>query len=152
MTQAQQLQDAQNRIDMLHAQLFNLHSKLYDSQCACDKTELHVEMLQSQISGSHRKLCSPPPKRKSLMHEYYPDGGQSIRWLSDEEFPPYGNNLSVEEDLHIGGPLCTGRAARKSLSASRHLTIMHRLQAANDTTVDDEPASVMHCKEGTPEV
>lgn len=85
------------------------------------------------------------------MHEHYPDGGQSIRWLSDEEFPPYGDNSSVEEDLHIGGPSCTGRAARKSLSASRHLTIMHHLQA-KDTTVDDEPASVMHCKEGTPEV
>ncbi|KAG1765103.1 hypothetical protein EDD22DRAFT_732352, partial [Suillus occidentalis] len=83
MTQAQQLRDAQNRIDTLHAQLFDLRSKLYDSQRACDKAELRVEMLQSQISGSHRKLRSPPPKRKSLMHEHYPDGGQSIRWLSD---------------------------------------------------------------------
>jgi hypothetical protein len=142
MTQAQQLQDAQNRINTLHAQLFNLCSKLYDSQCACDKADLHVEMLQSQISGSHRKLCLLPPKRKSLMHKHYPDGGQSIRWLSDEEFPPY-ENLSIEEDLDIRGPSCTGRAVRKSLSASHHLTIMHHLQAAKDTTVDDEPASVM---------
>lgn len=87
------------------------------------------------------------------MHEYYPDGGQSIRWLTDEEFAPYDDS-SVEEDSHVGGPSCVGREARRHISASRRLAMQH-LQAAKDTIVDDEFASVTYSKgtkEGTPEV
>ncbi|KAG2140906.1 uncharacterized protein EDB93DRAFT_1252688 [Suillus bovinus] len=142
LAQAQQLRDAQARIDTLHAQVFDLRSKLYDSQRACDMADLRVEMLRSQTSGSggrhHRKMRSPPPKRKSMMPEYYPDGGQSIRWLTDEEFAPY-EDLSADERQHIGGPACNARAARRCLS--------HRLAMgkAKDTIMGDEPRS----KDGT---
>ncbi|KAG2337596.1 hypothetical protein BDR05DRAFT_1004929 [Suillus weaverae] len=155
MTQAQQLRDVQTRIDALHVQVFDLRSKLYDSQHACDKAELCVEMLQAQTLGSggwyHRKMCLPPPKRKSMIHEHYPDGGQSLRWLTDEEFLLYDNS-SIDKDLHVGGPACNARAARRRMSAS-HCMAMHRSQAAKDAiVVDDEPASAMHRKDGTPEV
>ncbi|KAG2112792.1 hypothetical protein BD769DRAFT_1391801 [Suillus cothurnatus] len=93
-----QLQDSQNRIDTLHAQLFDLQDRLYDVEHACNIAEMHVELLQTSGLGArcHKNLCSLLPKRKTMMHEYYPDGGQSIRWVTDKEFGPYDDSSAEE--------------------------------------------------------
>lgn len=159
-TQAQQLRDSQDRVDTLHAELFDLRDRLYDVQRARDIAEMHVEMLQASASGSsdqrRRNLHSPLPKRKSMMHEYYPDGGQSIRWLTDEEFSPYDDSSAEEGSSVIravGGPLACGLAARRRLTLSRRQLAQRRLQTAKDAIADDEPSSPMHRRaDGSPEV
>ncbi|KAG1719008.1 hypothetical protein EDD22DRAFT_855142, partial [Suillus occidentalis] len=139
MTQAQQLQDSQDRIDSLHVQLFHLRERLYDVECARNIVERHVEALQTLKSGGKRceNSHSPLAKRKSLMQEYYPDGGQSIRWLMDEEFSPY-NDLSTED-------------SEGSLADTRPVAGPWASKDARDA--DDEPSSPAHRRvDGTPEV
>ncbi|KAG1780463.1 hypothetical protein EV702DRAFT_721725 [Suillus placidus] len=161
MAQAQQLRDSQNRIDTLHMELFNLRGRLYDVevQHARDLAEIQHEMLQMRESGGRypKKLPSPPPKRKSMAHEYYPDGGQSIRWLTDEEFEPY-DELSAEEGplvaKVVGGPSSCVLAARRHMSLSRRWAL-HHFQKVKDTRadVDYKPVSATHRRvNGTPEI
>ncbi|KAG2157038.1 hypothetical protein DEU56DRAFT_720970, partial [Suillus clintonianus] len=83
MTQAQQLRDSQATNENLRNQLFDLRARLYDVERACDKAELRAEMLDMKVSGCHQRLRSPLPKEKTMVSEWYPDGGQSIRWITD---------------------------------------------------------------------
>ncbi|KAG1868693.1 hypothetical protein C8R48DRAFT_771474 [Suillus tomentosus] len=153
MAQAQQLRDSQNRIDNLHTQLFDLRSRLYEVEHAHNMAEIQrLETLQTQRRGSrdHRrtmKLHSPPPKRKSMVHEYYSDGGQSIRWLTDEEFEPY-DELSANEESSpvvkaVGGPLSCGLADRQRMSLSRcwALRRFQKVRDAADLNDSDGPVS-----------
>jgi hypothetical protein len=153
MAQAQQLRDSQNRIDNLHTQLFDLRSRLYEVEHAHNMAEIQrLETLQTQRRGSrdHRrtmKLHSPPPKRKSMVHEYYSDGGQSIRWLTDEEFEPY-DELSANEESSpvvkaIGGPLSCGLADRRRMSLSRRWALrrFQKVRDAADLNDSDGPVS-----------
>ncbi|KAG1796531.1 hypothetical protein EV424DRAFT_1546990 [Suillus variegatus] len=162
MTQAQ-LRDSQRRIDTLHTELFDLRGRLYDTQVehARDLAEIQRKMLQMRESSgrNHKKLPSSPPKRKSMVHEYYPDGGQSIRWLTDEEFEPY-DELSMEEGSRVakvvGGPSSCGLAARQHMSLSRHWAL-HHFQKVKDAraNADDSEESVStmyHHANGTPEI
>ncbi|KAG1730505.1 uncharacterized protein EDB91DRAFT_1008508, partial [Suillus paluster] len=85
MTQAQQLRDLQQTTENLCNQLFDVRDKLYYTERACDKAEMHVEMLQMSTGGGHhQKLPSPVlPRKKSMVSEWFPDGGQSLQWVSD---------------------------------------------------------------------
>ncbi|KAG1859763.1 hypothetical protein F4604DRAFT_1930490 [Suillus subluteus] len=136
---------------------------LYDIEVehAHDLAEMQREMLQMRELAwggrYHKKVSSPPPKRKSMMHEYHPDGGQSIRWLTDDEFEPY-DELSAEEGSPvakvIGGPASCELAARRHMSLSRRWALRH-FQKVKDTwaDMDDEPVSAMHRRaNGTPEI
>ncbi|KAG1790703.1 uncharacterized protein HD556DRAFT_1445986 [Suillus plorans] len=162
MTQ-DQLRDSQRRIDTLHTELFDLRGRLYDAQVehARDLAEIQREMLQMRESSgrNHKKLPSSPPKRKSMVHKYYPDGGQSIRWLTDEEFEPY-DELSTEEGSRVakvvGGPSSCGLAARRRMSLSRRWSL-RRFQKVKDAraNADDSEESVStmyHRANGTPEI
>ncbi|KAG2127011.1 hypothetical protein BD769DRAFT_1387906 [Suillus cothurnatus] len=158
-TQAQrQLRDSQNRIDTLHAQLFDLRDRLYDVERARNIAEMHVELLQTSALGARRRKNprSPLPKRKTMMHEYYPDGGQSIRWVTDEEFGPYDDSSAEEGSpvtKAVGGPLACGLAARRRLTLSRRQLAWRRLQAAKNADVDDESSSPTQRRvDSTPEV
>ncbi|KAG2370347.1 hypothetical protein BDR07DRAFT_1370885 [Suillus spraguei] len=138
--------------------LFNLRGRLYDIERARNITEMYVEMLQTLgLGGKHSKILhSPLAKRKSMMHEYHLDGGQLIRWLTDEEFSLYDNSSAEEGSpviSTVGVPLACGLAARQHLTLSRCQLACRHLQTAKDTDVDDEPSSPMHhCADGSPEV
>jgi len=153
--QAQQLRDSQHRIDTLHAQLFHLRDRLYDVERARNIAEMYVEMLQTSGSGdqSRKTIRSSLPKRKSMMHEYHPDGGESIRWLTDEEFSPYDDSSAEEGSpvtKAIGGPQACALAAKRRLTLCRRRLARRRLQAAKE---DDEPSSPIHRRvDSTPEV
>ncbi|KAG1782297.1 hypothetical protein EV702DRAFT_373508 [Suillus placidus] len=155
MAQAQQLRDSQNRIDTLHTQLFDLRSRLYEVEHAHNMAEIQrPEMLQTQRRGLRdhhhtQKLHSPPPKRKSMVHEYHLDGGQSIRWLTDEEFEPYDEQSANEDSppvvKAIGGPLSCGLAARQHMSLSRRWALRRFQKARDPADLNDEPdTSAMH--------
>ncbi|KAG1806957.1 hypothetical protein EV424DRAFT_1577580 [Suillus variegatus] len=95
------------------------------------------------------KLHSPPPKRKSMVHKYYSDGGQSIRWLTDEEFEPY-DELSANEESSpvvkaVGGPLSCGLADRRRMSLSRRWALRHfqKVRDAADLNDSDGPVSML---------
>ncbi|KAG2138106.1 uncharacterized protein EDB93DRAFT_1106464 [Suillus bovinus] len=162
MMQAQ-LRDSQRQIDTLHTELFDLQGRLYDAQVehAHELAEIQCEMLQMRESSGrhHRKLPFSPPKRKSMVHEYYPDGGQSIRWLTDEEFKLF-DELSREEGPHVakvvGGPSSCGLVARQNMSLSR-CWALRRFQKVKDAraNADDSEESVSttyHRANGTPEI
>jgi hypothetical protein len=160
MAQAQ-LRDSQNRIHTLHAELFDLRGRLYDVQVehARELAEIQREMLQMRKSGRRysKKLPSPPPKKKTMVHEYYPDGGQSTRWLTDEEFEPY-DELSEEESSPvakvIGGPSLCGSIARRNMALSRRWALRH-FQKIKDSRAeaDDKPVGDTHRRAiGTPEI
>ncbi|KAG1742073.1 hypothetical protein EDD22DRAFT_958975 [Suillus occidentalis] len=154
-TQAQrQLRDSQNRIDSLHSQLFDLREKLYDVERARNIAEMYVEMLQTSGSADGRRKNLS--KRKTMMHEHYPDGGQSIRWVTDEEFGPYDNSSAEEGPpvtRAVAGPLACGLAASRSLNLTCHQLAWSRSQAAKNASVDNEPSSPIHPHvDGTPEV
>jgi hypothetical protein len=131
---------------------------LYDVECARNIAEMHVELLQTSGLGAwhHKNLHSPLPKRKTMMHEYYPDGGQSIRWVTDEEFGPYDDSSAEEGSpvtKAVGGPLACGLAARRCLTLSHRQLAWHCLQAAKNADVDDESSSPTQCRvDSTPEV
>ncbi|KAG1898109.1 uncharacterized protein F5891DRAFT_982028 [Suillus fuscotomentosus] len=55
---------------------------MYDIKCERDRAELRIEMMQ--MSGSTRRQHVQMPKRKNLHQEWYPEGGGSTRWLTDE--------------------------------------------------------------------
>ncbi|KAG2089222.1 hypothetical protein BD769DRAFT_1396114 [Suillus cothurnatus] len=138
-TQAQrQLRDSQNRIDTLHAQLFDLRDRLYDVERARNIAEMHVELLQTSALGARRH------------------GGQSIRWVTDEEFGPYDDSSAEEGSpvtKAVGGPLACGLAARRRLTLSRRQLAWRRLQAAKNADVDDESSSPTQRRvDSTPEV
>lgn len=154
-TQAQrQLRDSQNRVDSLHSQLFDLRERLYDVERARNIAEMYVEMLQTSGSGDRRRKNLS--KRKTMMHEHYPDGGQSIRWVTDEEFGPYDNSSAEEGPpvtQTVAGPLACGLAASRRLNLSRRRLAWSRLQAAKNASVDNESSSPIHPRVGgTPEV
>jgi hypothetical protein len=159
MTQSERQQrDSQNRIDTLQAELFDLRDRLYEVERARNIAEMHVQLLQTSGFGDRRRkiLRSPLPKRKTMMHEHYPDGGQSIRWITDEEFDPYDDS-SAEEGSPISkavvGPLACWSAAKRRLAISRRRLAWCRSQAAKDARADDEPSSPIHYRvDGTPEV
>ncbi|KAG1784767.1 uncharacterized protein HD556DRAFT_1314789 [Suillus plorans] len=158
-----QLRDSQRRIDTLHMELFDLQGRLYDAQVehARDLAEIQREMLQMRESSGryHKKLPSSPPKRKSMVHEYYPDGGQSIRWLTDEEFEPY-DEVSTEEGSRVakvvGGPSSCGLAARRCMSLSRRwaLRCFQKIKDARANADDSEESvsTMYHRANGTPEI
>ncbi|KAG1734934.1 uncharacterized protein EDB91DRAFT_1083938 [Suillus paluster] len=81
-TQSQQLRDSQAAMETLHGQLFYLHARMYDIERERNRAELCIEMMQ--MRGSTRRQHVQMPKRKNLHQEWYPDGGGSIRWLTDE--------------------------------------------------------------------
>ncbi|KAG1862955.1 hypothetical protein C8R48DRAFT_673089 [Suillus tomentosus] len=154
-TQAQhQLQDSQNRIDSLHSQVFDLRERLYDVERAHNIAEMYVEMLQTSGLGDRRRKNLS--KRKTMMHEHYPDGGQSIRWVTDEEFGPYDNSSAEEGPpvtQAVAGPLACGLAASQRLTLSRRQLAWRRLQAAKNASVYNEPSSPTYPRvDGTPEV
>ncbi|KAG2144484.1 hypothetical protein DEU56DRAFT_754155 [Suillus clintonianus] len=129
---AQQLRDSQATNENLRNQLFDLRARLYDVERARDKAELRVEMLDMKVSGRHRRLHSPLPKEKTMVSEWYPDGGQSIRWITDDEFEPY-------DDVPSGGP-SRGYEARKHLLNDGR----RRVGKAKEDISDDESTSVVH--------
>ncbi|KAG1760570.1 hypothetical protein EDD22DRAFT_954807 [Suillus occidentalis] len=164
MAQAQQLRDSQDRIDTLHTQLFDLRSRLYEVEHAHSMAEYQRMLKTTRGSREHRrtkKPHSPPPKRKSMVHEYYPDGGQSIRWLTDEEFEPYGEPPADEGSSPVvkavPGPLSCGLAARRSMSLSRRWALRRfqkaREAAAADLHSDESSTSSNHRRAaGSPEI
>lgn len=82
LTQSQQLRDSQAATETLHGQLFDLRARMYDIERERDRAELRIEMMQ--MSGSTRRQHVRMPKRKNLHQEWYPEGGGSTRWLTDE--------------------------------------------------------------------
>ncbi|KAG2742981.1 hypothetical protein P692DRAFT_20850759 [Suillus brevipes Sb2] len=136
MTQAKcQLRDSQNQINTLHAELFDLRDRLHNIECAHNIAEMYM---------------------KTMMHEHYPDGGQSIRWITDKEFDLYDDSSAEEGSpmsKAIAGPLTCGLAAQRSLNLSHCQLAWCHLQAAKDTHTDDEPSSPIYFHvDGTPEV
>jgi hypothetical protein len=91
-----------------------------------------------------------------MMHEYYPDGGQSIRWITGEEFGPYDDSSAEEGSpvtKAVGGLLACGLAARQCLTLSHCQLAWRRLQAAKNADVDDKSSSpTQRCVDSTPEV
>jgi hypothetical protein len=158
MQAKRQLRDLQNRINTLHAELFDLRDRLYNIERAHNIVEMHMQLLQTSGFGGRccKNLCFPLPKRKTMMHEHYPDGGQSIRWITDEEFDMYDDSSAEEGSpmsKAVAGPLACGLAAQRSLNLSRRQLAWCCLQAAKDTHADDEPSSPIHFHvDGTPEV
>jgi hypothetical protein len=131
---------------------------LYDVECAHNIAEMHVELLQMSALGAQcrKNPRSPLPKRKTMMHEYYPDGGQSIRWITGEEFGPYDDSSAEEGSpvtKAVGGLLACGLAARRRLTLSRCQLAWRRLQAAKNADVDDKSSSPTQRRvDSTPEV
>ncbi|KAG0694477.1 hypothetical protein DFH29DRAFT_788389, partial [Suillus ampliporus] len=81
-TQSQQLHDSQAATETMHGQLFDLRTCMYDIEREHDRAELCIEMMQ--MSGSARRQHVQMPKRKNLHQEWYPEGGGSIRWITDK--------------------------------------------------------------------
>jgi len=115
MAQVQQLQDSQATIKTLYSQLFDLYARLYDIEHAHDRAELHAEMLEMKMTGSHhqtQKWHSPLLKAKTMVSEWYPNGGKSTsKWITDKKFGLYNDTLGLPD---TGGPLC-GYEARQHL-------------------------------------
>ncbi|KAG2079009.1 hypothetical protein BDR04DRAFT_1166016 [Suillus decipiens] len=82
LTQGQQLCDSQASVETLQGQLFDLRSHLYDVECECDWAELCMEMIE--MTGSTCCQHIQMPKCKNLHQEWSPDGGGSVRWITDE--------------------------------------------------------------------
>ncbi|KAG1901616.1 uncharacterized protein F5891DRAFT_1187488 [Suillus fuscotomentosus] len=82
LTQSQQLCDSQAATETLHGQLFDLRARMYDIEREHDWVELRIEMMQ--MSGSTHRQHVRMPKHKNLHQEWYPEGGGSTRWLTDE--------------------------------------------------------------------
>ncbi|KAG1722873.1 hypothetical protein EDB19DRAFT_2043948 [Suillus lakei] len=82
LTQSQQLRDSNANIENLQGQLFGLRNRLYDAEHECDRTQLRIEMMEMTGSTHHRHIWMP--KHENLQQEWYPEGGGSVRWITDE--------------------------------------------------------------------
>ncbi|KAG2746074.1 hypothetical protein P692DRAFT_20642251, partial [Suillus brevipes Sb2] len=88
LAQGQQLRDANAITEKLRTQLFELQTRLYDTERQRDLTQLCLEMTQ-QIHQPAPNQATPKsfstPKPKQADYTYYPDGGQCVIWHSDPE-------------------------------------------------------------------
>jgi hypothetical protein len=82
LTQSQQLRDSNVKVKNLQGQLFGLHNRLYDAERELDRAQLHIEMME--MTGSTHRQHIWMPKCKNLQQEWYPEGGGSVRWITDE--------------------------------------------------------------------
>jgi hypothetical protein len=82
LTQSQQLRDANASVETLQGQLFGLRNRLYDAERERDRAQLRIEMME--MTGSTHRRHIRMPKRKNLQQEWFPDGGGSVRWITDE--------------------------------------------------------------------
>jgi hypothetical protein len=82
LTQSQQLRDSNAKVENLQGQLFGLRNRLYDAERELDRAQLRIEMME--MTGSTRRRHIRMPKRKNLQQEWYPEGGGSVRWITDE--------------------------------------------------------------------
>ncbi|KAG2085579.1 uncharacterized protein F5147DRAFT_553276, partial [Suillus discolor] len=82
LTQSQQLQDSNANVKNLQGQLFGLCNCLYDAECECDRAQLRIEMIE--MTGSTHCRHIRMPKCKNLQQEWYPEGGGSVRWITDK--------------------------------------------------------------------
>jgi hypothetical protein len=82
LTRSQQLRDSNASVKTLQGQLFGLRNRLYDAEHKCDRAQLHIEMME--MTGSTHRQHIWMSKRKNLQQEWFPDGGGSVRWITDE--------------------------------------------------------------------
>jgi len=141
LTQSQQLHDSQAATETLCGQLYDLHTRMYDVEHECDQAQLCIEMME--MSGSTRRQCIRMPKCKSLHQDWYPEGGGSTRWITDEE----GESTASEPGSGVPvGPKLPPRLGK--WGPSGHLKYSDRPYFED---LADKPYNPIP-KEGTPEV
>jgi hypothetical protein len=55
---------------------------MYDVECEWDWAELHIEMMELSGSMQHQHVLMP--KQKNLHQEWFPEGGGSTKWITNE--------------------------------------------------------------------
>lgn len=89
LAQGQQLRDANAVTEKLRTQLFDLQTRLYDTERERDLTQLRLEMTQMHQPPPNKAAPKTRhqrrPKPKLADYTYYPDGGQCVVWHSDPD-------------------------------------------------------------------